>query len=127
MVVDAQIVKTEVADAPGARVTVDVLRVAVSPVGVDVVKDTVPEKPLTLATVITVELSHPPRTIVTLAKLEEMVKSPPALLKTAVCVLSGTGPGVPFAMLTHRGGLLVCVPHPVWKDTLVPELVPVTL
>lgn len=91
------------------------------------VRDTVPEKPFVLVTVIMVEPSHAPRATVTLATFEEIVKSPPALLKTAVCVLSGTGVGVPLAMLTHNGGLLVCVPQPVWKAKLVPELVPVML
>jgi hypothetical protein len=130
MVADAQTVKVEVADPPDASVTLVTLRLALSPVDeTDAVRETVPEKPLTLLTVMIVEISHPPRGTVTLEWFDEMVKSGVGLplLKVAVCTLSGTGFGVPFAMLMHKGGLLVCVPHPVWKPRLVPELVPVIL
>jgi hypothetical protein len=76
-----------------------------------------------------VKLAEEPRFIVWLVGVAVMVKSgvAPLVLKIAVCTLSGTGVGVPFAMLTHKGGLLVCAPHPVWKPRLVPEVVPMIL
>ncbi len=89
---------------------------------------TVPLKPFNPCIAI-VKVADEPRFMVWLVGVAVIVKSgaEAALLKTAVCVSSGTGDGVPFAMLTHKGGWLVCEPHPVWKPRLVPELLPVTL
>lgn len=59
------------------------------------------------------------------------MKSGPAPVEnTAVCTFSGTGVGIPFAIVTQKGGWLVGAvgePQPVWKPSVVPELVAVTL
>lgn len=50
--------------------------------------------------------------------------------KVAVCTFSGTGVGVPFTIVTQRGGWLVGAvgePQPVWKPSAVPELAAATL
>jgi hypothetical protein len=89
---------------------------------------TVPLNPF-MPRIVMVKLADEPRFTVWLVGVAVIVKLgvAPLVLKIAVCTLSGTGFGVPFAILTHKGGLLVCVPHPVWKPRLVPELVPVIL
>lgn len=45
----------------------------------------------------------------------------------AVCTLSDTGVGLPFAMVTHTLGLTLVAVHPVWKVIAVAELTLVML
>ena len=67
------------------------------------------------------------REMVRLVGLAVIVKS--AVLKTAVCTFSGTGVGVPFAIVTHVEVVptLVGVGQPVWNPRGVPEVAEVTL
>ena len=51
----------------------------------------------------------------------------PELLKTAVCTVSGSGVGVPLAIVTHVFETLVVPGQPVWNPSGVPDVVPVML
>jgi hypothetical protein len=118
-----------VAEAPDERETVELLRAAVGPGGeTDVVSVMVPLKPLMLVKV-TVEVAHKPAGVVRLEGLAVMEKSGDGavLLKVAVWTASGTGPGLPFATVTHTPPLTLVLVQPVWNPTVIPEVVPVTL
>jgi hypothetical protein len=88
----------------------------------------VPEKPLRLDRV-TVEVAEPTHPRVRLEGLAEMEKSgcPAPLVNVAAWTISGTGTGVPFAIVTQTPPLTLVFVQPVWKPRLVPEDVPVML
>jgi hypothetical protein len=89
---------------------------------------TVPVKPLRGATVM-VEDPNVPAVVVMATGLGAMEKSGAATLlpNVAVWAVSGTGIGVPFAIVTHTPPLTLVFEQPVWKPRFVPEVVPVML
>ena len=91
------------------------------------VPETAPENPFWLAMVI-VTVPTLPFVIVIVEGLTERLKSGEdvVLLKTAVCMVSGSGFSDPFVMVTHVLETLVPV-QPVWKPRGVPDVVPVML
>ena len=88
----------------------------------------VPENPPRLESVI-VDVPEELRWMLRLTGFAVIEKSGgvPVLLKTAVCTVSGSGVGVPLAMVTHVLGTLVGAGQPVWKPRGIPEVVPVML
>jgi hypothetical protein len=97
-------------------------------VGVTVVdRVIVPENPPRLARVM-VEVAEEPRGMVSVTGFAVIEKSGVVpVLKTAVCTVSGSGVGVPLAIVTHVLETLVGGGHPVWKPRGMPEVEPVTL
>jgi hypothetical protein len=85
----------------------------------------VPENPAKLARVM-VEVPEEPRAMARVTGFAVIEKSP-VLLKTAVCTVSGSGVGVPLAIVTHVLETLVGGVQPVWKPRGVPVVEPVTL
>jgi hypothetical protein len=90
-----------------------------------VVRLTVPVKVPMLFRVI-VEVAWELRRRDRLAGFADIVKSPP-VVKTAVCVFSGSGVGVPFVMVIHVLLTLVGGGQPVWYPIGVPVVAVVTL
>lgn len=85
----------------------------------------VPENPPKLARV-TVEELEELRGMVRVTGFAVIEKSP-ALLKTAVCTVSGSGVGVPLAMVTQIPPETLVLEQPVWKPRGIPEVRPVML
>jgi len=124
-----QKVRTVVAEVPEVREIPVLLRVAVGPDGeTNEVSARVPLKPLMLVKVM-VDVVHDPVGVVRLEGLALMEKSGDGalLLNVAVWTVSGTGIGVPFAIVTHVPPLTLVLVQPVWNPTVVPGVVPVTL
>lgn len=124
-------VRVELADPSGGTVTMLGLILQVGQKSArhagGSVKVTVPLKPFTLVIVI-VENAEDPGATVWDAGLALITKSVPVLVENrALCIVSGTGLGVPFAIVTQTPPGTLVFEQPVWKPRLVPKVVPVML
>jgi hypothetical protein len=94
---------------------------------IDAVRLTVPAKPLMLVR-LSVVVAVEPGLILRFAGLAAITKSGVVLVeKMAVWMVSGTGFGVPLAIVTQTLGVTLVPEHPVWNPSGVPVLGLVTL
>lgn len=127
----AETVRTTEPVPPAVRTTLLELRLATGPwrtLGVRLDdRVTVPENPPKLVSV-TVEVPEELRWMLRLVGFAVIEKSGvvPELLKIAVCTVSGSGVGVPLAIVTQVLETLV-LEHPTWKPRGVLEVDPVML
>src|SRR5260370_10206703 len=121
-------VRIVVAEPAVAIVRLETLKVRVGPVGLTAaVRATVPAKLLTLV-IVMVDEAEEPALMLRLLGLAVIAKSGAELLENvAVCTLSGSGVGVPLAIVTQGFATLVLPEQPVWNPRGMPEVEAVTL
>ena len=128
MLLAVEIVTVAVAEPLAGTVRLETFKVTVGPVGLTAtLRVTEPVKLLTLV-IVTVDVAEEPALMLRLLGLTVVAKSGAELFENvAFWTLSGSGVGVPLAIVTHVFGDTLVFEHPVWNPRGMPEVVAVTL